>query len=361
MQIEEIIKAFLPHATFNYKQFGSGHIHDTFKISINEPSKNCFLLQCINQHVFQNVIGMMQNIDLVTAYLQQQLQKNPIKGFTTTQILPTATGKLYYKDATGKAWRMYSFIDNTVAYDKVTSIRQAEEAGKAYGVFQYLLSDLPSNKLVTTIPDFHNMAFRLKNLKAAKENNAANRLKEVTAELTFVESRADEMLHLYSLIETKKIPNRVSHNDTKFNNVLLDADTHQAKAVIDLDTVMPGSTLYDFGDAVRTICNTCEEDEPNTEIITFSLSFFEAFTKHYLAQTEDLLTQIEIDFLVTASRYMTFIMGVRFLIDYLEGDIYYKTIHPKHNLDRARSQFKLVNCMEEKNEEMVKVVEKFSS
>jgi len=361
MQIEEIIKVFLPHVTFDYKPFGSGHIHDTFKVNVKEPLKNCYLLQCINQHVFQDVTGMMRNIDLVTSFLQERLLENPIKGFTTTQILPTAAGNLYFSDTTGKAWRMYSFIENTVAYDKVTSLQQAAEAGKAYGVFQYLLSGFPSDKLVTTIPNFHNMAFRLENLKIAKGKNLVNKLKEVAKEIAFVKSRADEMLHLYQLIETGTIPNRVSHNDTKFNNVLLDADTHQAKAVIDLDTVMPGSTLYDFGDAVRTICNTSEEDEPDIEKISFSLPFFEAFTQHYLAQTRNLLTQIEIDYLGTSCRYMTFIMGVRFLTDYLDGNIYYKTSYPEHNIHRARCQFQLVRCMEENNEEMRNVINKFRS
>ena len=357
-EVQKIISYFFNDNNFNFKGFGSGHIHDTFLIEFNGKSNHDFILQKINHLIFKDVAGMMQNIDLVTKALKRKLEQLNNSDFKTTEIVETKEGELYYEDSNGNYWRIFTFISNSISFDKVTSEIQAFEAGYAFGIFQKLLSDFPAEKLSVTIPEFHNMKYRFANLRKAVKNDKYNKVVHVKTEIEFAESRSVEMITLYQMIEDGIIPLRVTHNDTKFNNVLLHNDTKKVLGVIDLDTVMPGSVLYDFGDAIRTIINTREEDESDLRKIFVSLPFFEAFAKGYLQETLHLLTEKEIRYLVIACRYMTFIMGLRFLTDYLEGDIYYKTKYKEHNLQRAKAQFKLVACMEEKSILMETIIRK---
>ncbi|UZR98337.1 phosphotransferase enzyme family protein [Chondrinema litorale] len=358
--ITNIIHLFFPTNHFTYQLFGSGHIHDTFLVELDGNKDDRYILQKVNHHVFKDVEGMMQNIDLVTKTLKNKLDQVQDNQFKTTEIISTSENKLYAKDEMGSYWRMYSFLSNSTSYDKVTDKIQAFEAGYAFGKFQKLLSDLPADKLVATIPDFHNMKFRINNFNKAIDADKVDRVKDVSKEIAFVKQRASEMIWMYELIEKGDIPLKVTHNDTKFNNVLLDKETQKGLSVIDLDTVMPGSVLFDFGDAVRTIVNTKDEDEEDTSTISVSLAFFEAFAEGFLKEVRANMNQAELDNLVLCGRYMTFIMGLRFLTDFVEGDVYYKIKNPLHNKQRAKAQFALIERMEEYEEEMQTIIDKLS-
>ncbi|MDF9796943.1 Ser/Thr protein kinase RdoA (MazF antagonist) [Catalinimonas alkaloidigena] len=362
-QVDEIISKFkVGDDDFDYKPFGSGHINDTFLVFDNqhgeadEATQRKYLLQRINHEVFRDVDGLMRNMNLVTTRLQSELGKSEEMDFTTVRIIPAHDDKLYYLDSWGNYWRMQTFIPNSTTYDRVTSEKQAFEAGYAFGKFQLLLENIDVNSLKETIPDFHNMEYRFKNFEAALQKDAVSRKASVEKEILFALARQEEMENLYEQVKNVKVPIRITHNDTKFNNVLLDKHTHKAICVIDLDTVMPGVIWYDFGDSIRTIVNTADEDEVDLAKIEVDINFFEAFTQGYLQETALLLTELEVNQLAFSSRYMTFIMGLRFLTDYLSGDVYYKTKHEHQNLQRARAQFKLVSQMERKSNEMEEIV-----
>ena len=350
----KVLSAFL-NDPCEIVSFGTGHIHNTYKIT-KQTTGESFLLQHINHKVFKDVAGMMQNIKQVTAHLAKRLD-NKYPGFTTLEVIPTLDNQLFFYQKNYGYWRLCTFIENSIGYDKAISAQQAAEAGKAFGLFQALLSDMQATQLNTTIPDFHNMAYRIDNLDKAVITDAKGRLQEVSTEISFVNTRRKQMIEFYQEIASGKLPIRITHNDTKFNNVLLDVKTHQAKAVVDLDTVMPGSLLYDFGDAIRTICNTCEEDEADTENIDFSIPFFKAFSESYFKEVGQTLTQKEKSLLVFSAKYMTMIMGVRFLTDYLEGDVYYKINHKKHNLQRVKAQFRLIEVMEKNEKALQRIVD----
>ena len=356
--IADIIRQFslVEGSSYTYKAYGSGHINDTFLVRANQDE--AYLLQRINHQVYPDVAGMMDNIRRVTEHLRQKLEERHESTLTTLQIIPTQGGALFYQDDDGNFWRMLTYIDNSVAYDVATSPDLAREAGRAFGQFQALLRDLPGPPLHEVIPDFHHMGKRLQQFKQALTTDTAQRVASVPGEIKFVHERAEKMQALYQLVDDGTLPLRVTHNDTKLNNVLLDPVNHRARCVVDLDTVMPGSVLYDFGDAIRTTANTAAEDEVDLDKVQFSLSYYEAFTQGYYSETRTFLTDAEIENLPLSAQYMTFIMGLRMLTDYLAGDVYYKIHHPEHNLQRARAQFQLVKRMEEKHEEMIRSVQK---
>ena len=355
-----IISQFLPAETqsYHYEPYGAGHINDTFLVRSNEGE--AYLLQRINHQVYADVTGMMDNIRRVTEHLRHKLESYPDNTLTTLQIIPTHDGALFYQDDTSSYWRMITFIRDGVSYEVAPSPALAQEAGRAFGQFQALLSDLPGPPLHEVIPQFHHMDHRLHQFEQALTADPVHRVAHVDDEIQFVRQRAKKMLAWYQLIATGQLPLRVTHNDTKLNNVLLDPTTHRVRCVVDLDTVMPGSVLYDFGDAIRTTANTAVEDEPNLDRVQFSLPYYEAFTRGYLSQALSFLTDAERIHLPFSAQYMTFIMGLRMLTDYLSGDVYYKIHHPEHNLQRARAQFQLVLRMEEQYEEMVRVVEQLT-
>lgn len=361
--VEDIIRKFkIEGEAFACKPYGSGHINDTFILRNSMPSSPDYLLQRINHHVFKDVDTLMHNMWKVTTHLQEKLNaaKNSKVAFKTITLIPTHAGTLYYQDQEGYFWRMQTFIPNCISYDVVTSADQAFQSGKAFGKFQALLNDLPGKSLQETIPDFHNMESRFEKFQQAYEDDPLERKAAVESEIAFALERKYEMLELYKHVKNGSIPLRITHNDTKFNNVLLDEKTYQPLCVIDLDTVMPGAVLYDFGDAVRTIANTAAEDERELEKIQMNMEFYEAFAHGYLEETLLFLTEKEIELLPFSARYMTFIMGLRFLTDYLAGDVYYKTQSKAHNLQRARAQFKLLSCMERSYHDMVKVIKQLT-
>lgn len=352
--VQPILTHFQIDGPFTVQPFGSGHVHDTFRV--RDAQDASFLLQRINHAVFTDVEGMMRNIHRVTQHLTAALSDHP--SLTTFRLVLTRQKELFYRDTTGNYWRVFTFIDGGVAYDITPSAAPAREAGHAFGQFQTLLLDLPGEPLIETIPKFHHLANRLTYFEQAFASDTAHRASQVALEVAFVRQRVPELLRLHQLIDTGRIPLRITHNDTKLNNVLLDPVSHRVRAVVDLDTVMPGSVLHDFGDAIRTVASTAAEDEADLRQVQFHLPYYEAFAAGYLSETCRLLTAEEITYLPLSARYMTFIMGLRMLTDYLAGDTYYKTAYATHNLDRARNQFRLIEQMETQHNAMVQVVQK---
>jgi thiamine kinase-like enzyme len=342
------------------KAHGSGHINDTFHIVNTNITLPDYLLQRINSHVFENVPVLINNIEIVTHHIREKLAALSNEDKDANQqvltLIRTSTNDCYYQDDTGNYWRMYFFLKNTTSYDIVTTAEQAKEGGKAFGRFQALISDLDANLLGETIPDFHNVEKRLQKFQYTVDADQVNRSADVTSEIEFVLQRQEEMSSILKLGREGKLPLRITHNDTKFNNVLLDTEGN-AQCVIDLDTVMPGYIAYDFGDAIRSIVNTAAEDEPDTSKIDINIGLFEAFSKGFLKETAAVLTDWEIQSLTMGTLLLPYIIGLRFLTDYLEGDIYFKVQSPKHNLQRARAQFQLLKKLEKQHENLQNIVE----
>jgi Ser/Thr protein kinase RdoA (MazF antagonist) len=351
-QIIALIPEFKIDANIaSVKPFGSGHINDTFRLINADSSGNDYLLQRINHHVFRDVPLLMNNLRNVTRHLRQKVNSDK----NALIIIDAKSGCPYFKDEEGNYWRVFYFLKGTKSYDQVETETQAFEGGKAFGSFVALLSDLDTNLVKDSIPNFHNIEYRLANLQTAIEADSANRLKLVLPEIEFIKSRSDKMSEVLQLGKAGILPKRIVHNDTKFNNVLLDGDD-RAQCVIDLDTVMPGFVAYDFGDSIRTIINTTAEDEADTDKIGLNIPLFEAYTKGYLQEAKGFLTDAEKDSLIKGVLLMPYIQAVRFLTDYLEGDVYFKTHSPDHNLQRTRAQLALIRKLEEnkaKLEEMI--------
>ncbi len=339
--------------------FGSGHIHDTYRIEV-EGTGPGYILQRINTHIFPDVEHLQQNILQVTQHIRRKLEKIPGSDpdRETLTLIPTKAEKLYFHDDSGY-WRLYLFIDRHRSYDRVETTEQAYQGGRAIGRFEQLIAGLDPKGIYEVLPAFHDMEVRLNNFFRVLEKDPAGRAASVHEDIRFVEERAEKMMTIQHLGRDGKIPLRITHNDTKFNNVLLD-ENDQALCVIDLDTVMPGYIHYDFGDAIRTSANSAFEDEKDLSKVFVRLDLFEAFSRGFLEETKDELTAMEKEHLAFSAQVMTFIIGVRFLTDYLDGDHYFKIHHPGHNLERARVQFRLVASMEEHREEMEKVIRQLS-
>lgn len=337
------------------ERFGSGHINDTFKLATAPAEAPSYLLQRINHHIFPDVEGLMNNIDLVTKHLKSLLadQVEDVNKHTLT-IVPCHDGKLYCQDAEGDYWRVFLLLENTKSYDIVETPKQAFSGGLAFGQFQKQLSSLDANKLVEVLPNFHNIDFRLGNLKKAIADNKANRLDEVADLLQYIEEREDKMRSVLKMATAGELPLRITHNDTKFNNVLLDQDDN-VQCVIDLDTIMPGYVAYDFGDAIRTIINSAAEDEQDLDKVVLNIPLFEAYTQGYLKEAKEFLTEKEIESLWYGVLLLPYMQAVRFLSDYIDGDLYYKIHYPEHNLVRTKAQIKLVKELEA-HEEVLKSI-----
>ena len=331
--------------------FGSGHINDTYKV---ETLSENYILQRVNHHIFKNVAGLTDNIVKVTGFIAEKL-KNVDSEMQVLQIYKSSTGKYYVNDDEGNFWRLLSFIEGSRSYDLVENDSLAYTGGKAYGWFVRMLSDFKVDTLVDTIPDFHNIDFRLDNFRKAVKADPAGRVGAIPDEIKFVEERADDMRKILILGSENEIPLRVTHNDTKINNVLFN-DAGEAICVIDLDTVMPGYIHYDFGDAIRTFTNTANEDEKDLSKVSMNIEYYKAFAKGFLSETKSVLSEIEVKYLPFSARLMTYIIGLRFLTDYIEGDVYYKTKYPEHNLTRAKVQFRLVESMEKQFGEMEEIL-----
>lgn len=344
---ENILAAFVLQGTITSVQpYGSGHINDTFYLKNAEATAYDYLLQRINHRVFKNVPALMQNMQRVTAHLRDKLTTRTQTGATEVlTLVPAHTGECFYQDPAGNYWRVFHFLKDTTSYDLVTSPEQAEAGGVAFGQFLALLADLPAGRLTETIPDFHNIEKRLVSFHTAVSRDTHHRVAGVLSEIRFVEEREHDMGRILRRGREGILPRRITHNDTKFNNVLFDAD-NKAQCVIDLDTVMPGYAAYDFGDAIRTLVNTAAEDEKDLEKIAIDLPLFDAFTKGFLQETHGFLTPAEIQSLSWGVLLLPYLMGVRFLTDYLQGDSYYKTSFAGHNLQRCKAQFQLLRKLE---------------
>lgn len=339
------------------KRVGSGHINDTFQIytdSLHEPN---YLLQRINHYVFKDVEALMQNILIVTEHIRAKLIEQGASEIDkkVLTVVPTKDKKLYYIDENSDYWRVYILIDPIQSYDVLETEHQAGEGGRAFGRFQEQLTDLDSNKLKYTIPDFCNIDYRLKNFHQAMQQNTALRRDKVQEEIEYIVQREDQMRTILQMAERGEIPLRITHNDTKFNNILLDKND-RALCVIDLDTVMPGYVAYDFGDAIRTIINHAAEDEAVLSKITLNIPLFSAYTDGYFENARHFLTFHEIESLIEGVLLFPYMQAVRFLTDYLDGDVYYKVQHKKHNLERTRAQLKLAFEVETHREELNDII-----
>jgi hypothetical protein len=341
--------------------YGSGHINDTFHLKNTDSNLPDYLLQRINHYVFKNVPGLMQNVQQVITHLKKKLENIPGADADreVLTLVPAGEEQYYYKDEQGNYWRMYHFLKDTNSYSLVETPQQAYQGGKAFGKFQALLSDMDVELLTETIPDFHNIESRLQRFRQALQADPVNRVEGIKPETEFILKRAKAMSAILEAGKAGTLPFRITHNDTKFNNVLLDKND-QAQCVIDLDTVMPGHVAYDFGDAIRTTVNPAPEDEKDLSKITVDIKLFEAFTKGFLEQTGAFLTNTEVQSLPLGALLLPYIQGVRFLTDFIEGDNYFKIHFSEHNLQRARAQFQLVVKLEEKYEDMEKIVQQLA-
>ena len=352
--IKEIIEKFCIET--DVVPYGNGHINDTYLCDV----KPGYILQKINTNVFKNPEEVMSNIIRVTRFLGKIIAENG--GDTkreTMNVIKTRDGNDFYKMDGNTYFRMYDYIENTVTHETVENPMQFFEAGKAFGKFQKMLNDFPADELFETIVDFHNTPVRVAQLEKAIEKNYQNRLAEVSEEIETAKKYSKYAPLIVDSIASGEIPLRVTHNDTKLNNILFDKDTDEAVCVIDLDTVMQGSLLYDFGDALRFGASSGTEDEKDLSKIWFDLDKFEHFAKGFLGEMKGSLTPKEIELLAESALILTYECGIRFLADYLNGDTYFKTKYPTHNLDRARTQLKLVVDIESKFDEMKKIIAKY--
>lgn len=357
-ELREIFDQFLTGGTYlKGMPYGSGHIHDTFLVETAEEDSDDYILQRLNNKIFKNIPDLQHNIERVTLHLKDKLEKvagaNPRR--ECLSLIPSKGGNTWYVDKSGKYWRVYIFITNHKSYNIVDSPDKAFEGGKAIGRFQAMLSDLRGEPLHETIPFFHNIERRLETLHRTIAENPKDRVSQVENEIRFVNERADKMKVILTLGAEGKIPLRITHNDTKFNNILLN-ENNKALCVIDLDTVMPGFVHYDFGDAIRTATNIASEDEKDLSKVKMDINLFRAYTEGYLGETRDTLNTTEKEYLAFAPILITYTIAVRFLTDYIDGDNYFKIHHEHHNLQRARAQLQLVRSMEEQYPEMQEII-----
>lgn len=360
MSAHYIAKKFNFHGYLTLvEQYGSGHINDTYLVECNEKPR--YILQRINDNVFKSIPNLMENVCNVTSFLRKKVIAaggNPDRECLTPVM--SLDGNAFYQDENGDYWRAFIFIEDAISYQTIDTPGQFYSSARAFGRFQNMLSDYPAASLYETIPDFHNTAVRYGNLEKAIEKNAAGVADEVAEEIAFARARKSDAPMLVNKIASGELPLRVTHNDTKLNNVMLDPVTYDPLAVIDLDTVMPGLSLYDFGDSIRFGSTHAAEDEQDLSKVYCDLSLFEEYVKGFLQECGSVLTDEEVKLLPFAAKLMTYECGLRFLTDYLDGDIYFKTHYPKQNLYRCRTQFKLVADMEEKAEEMARIVAKYA-
>ena len=336
--------------------YGEGHINNTFVVWREDHSKR-FILQRINTDTFTDPVGLMENVCGVTRHLRAKiLAEGGDPARETLNVIPTLSGSTCYLDADGGAWRAYDFVEDTICLQQVGSEADFRTVAETLGKFQNQLEDYPASTLHETIARFHDTPNRYANFEKALAADALGRAKNITSEIEFIHAREQDCHVLLDQLAAGEIPLRVTHNDTKINNVLIDAATGKGICVIDLDTVMPGLSAYDFGDSIRTGANDCAEDEPDQSKVHFDLHLYEVFAKGYLSTAGASMSMAEKKSLAWGARLMTLECGIRFLTDYLEGDYYFHIARPDHNLDRARTQFTLVRQMEEVFDQMLEIV-----
>ena len=358
-QLNDILDQFkFSGEVLSCQPYGDGHINDTYKV---ETTQEKYILQRINTNVFKDVVALMSNVSQVLNHAKAQIEKeggNPLREALT--LIETIDGKNYYQIGE-MAYRMYVFIDDTVSLNLSRDEKDFYESGVGFGKFAKLLDGFDASGIKDVIPNFHNTRIRYENFIKTLNADKYNRASGVEKEIEFVKSRESLCGKIVGKLESGEIPYRVTHNDTKLNNVLLDSTTGKAVAVIDLDTVMKGSVCYDFGDSVRFGCSTALEDEEDLNKVHFSLPLFKVYSRGFLGEVKNVLTKAEIDSMALGAIMMTFECGMRFLTDYLDGDNYFRISKPDHNLIRCRTQFKLVEEMEKAYDEMIAIVKQIVS
>ncbi len=348
-KIEQLLASFGLGKEIEYwKPFGHGHINDTFLIRTLGDEAPDYILQRKNHQIFKDVPGMLNNILLATGHIREKLIAEGATDIDrkVMRYLPSPDGRYFVQDEAGNYWTLFLFVRDSHGIEEVTNPDQAFSAGKAFGRFQQQLSDMDGSGLIDTIPDFHNGKFRFRQFMEAITGDKAGRCSEMQPETDKLLKRKDEMLRLQNWLDNKELPLRITHNDTKINNILYDKNDN-ILCIIDLDTIMPGSVLFDFGDAIRTLGNSAAEDEADLSKISFQSAYFEAFTKGYLSESSRVLSQLEKENLVFSCRYMVWEQAMRFLTDYLNGDTYYKIAYPDHNRVRTLSQLRYLEVLEE--------------
>ena len=363
--LEDAVYAFGFGPQCSYvKPFGEGHINETYAVYMPGPEGTDvprYVLQRVNIHVFKNPAQVMENIFSVTEYLREVIRKEGGDlDRETLSYIKTKSGDTYFEDADGQPWRCLHYVPNSICHQTVEEPQQFYQSARSFGHFLKQLGDYPAEDLYETIPRFHDTVKRFRDFSEAVRKDVKNRAGQCREEIDFALAREADCGVLMNQLQEGILPLRVTHNDTKLNNILFDADTDQGLCIIDLDTIMPGLAANDFGDSIRFGASTAEEDEPDLSKVHFDIHLYELYVKGYLEMARDVLTPAEIDSLPWGARLMTLECGMRFLADYLQGDVYFKTAYPDHNLVRARTQFRLVKEMEEQFDSMYEILRKYS-
>ncbi len=358
-QIQQVTSAFgLTSTPESVQPVENGHINRTYRVSV---AGKAYIVQRINGYVFNRPADIMENIERVTAHIRQKLEaegRDPQRG--TLNYLHDAQGCNYIVDASGDYWRVCPYIEGTRSYEQVENLHMLESAGYAFGEFQRMLSDFPMDQLHETIVDFHNTQKRLDDFFAMVKADPMGRAGEIQDDIRFFAERRVSASKFMPMLQTGELPLRVTHNDTKYNNILIDAHTFEAVCVIDLDTVMPGLSVYDFGDAIRFAASTALEDETDLSKVSINMDYFEAFTRGFMKASGGAFTQAEIENMAQGCINITVELASRFLLDHINGDKYFAIHRPNHNLERARNQMKLVTEMEKRLDEMNAIVRKYA-
>ena len=361
--LAEVLAAYdFPETLLGAVRYGQGHINDTFCILCQPQEGDCirFILQGLSSAAFPHPGELMENFVGITSYLKEKVTANggdPLR--ETLSLVKTRDGKDFFTDSNGKVWRLTPFIENTDCFQSATP-ELFEASARAFGRFQYMLQGYPAETLHETIVKFHDTENRFEKFMAALEADKHDRAKDIQPEIQFVLDRRTDCSVALQALREGRLPLRVTHNDTKLNNILIDRDTHEGICVIDLDTTMPGLSINDFGDSIRFGANHSKEDEKDLSKVNFDIELYEVYTRGFLEGAQGSLTEAELEYLPWGARLMTLECGIRFLTDYLDGDHYFRIHYPEQNLDRCRTQFKLVSDMEAQFEQMAAVVAKYS-
>ncbi|MBQ6265457.1 MAG: aminoglycoside phosphotransferase family protein [Clostridia bacterium] len=360
--IKNVLAAYNLSGNFiGCEKLTDGHIHSTYRVEYEDGGKaKNYLLQNINTYVFKDIEKLMRNVKGVTEYLGRVITENGGDADREClRLFSTKDGDIYYTDEKCSCWRLYNYINGIHTVQQIENKEVFYNAARAFGTFRCLLADYPINSLEETTPDFHNTVSRFADFKKALSDNLSGRTHNAVDETEFILARESDCSVLVTLLNKGELPLTVTHNDTKLNNVLFDDETNEGICIVDLDTVMPGLSLYDFGDSIRFGANTASEDEKDVSKVSLSLELFDAYTKGYLEAAGKSLTPKEIEYLPFSAKLMTLECGMRFLGDYFNGDVYFHTEYPEHNLVRARTQLALVADIEKKTDEMKAIVEKY--
>jgi Ser/Thr protein kinase RdoA (MazF antagonist) len=361
-QLQEISKKFQIYGEILHAEtLKIGHINETYTATYDQGGTRVrYIHQKINRNVFKNPTAVMKNVMRVTTHLRKKLEEQNVRDLTRRSlvVIPTRDGESFFQNGDSEVWRTFVFVEGVETYEAVQSPAQAFQAGRAFGDFQRLLVDLPGERLVETIPDFHHTRKRFTALQEALQKDHYNRAKDAKAEIEFALTHEPVVDVILDAMAKRRIPERITHNDTKFNNVMLDVLTGEAMCIVDLDTVMPGCALYDFGDMVRTTTSPTLEDEPDLTKVKMQMPMFKNLAKGYLSTAGQFLTKAEKAHIAFSGKLITFEIGIRFLTDFLSGDTYFRIHRPGHNLDRCRTQFKLVDSIERQEEAMQRFVDR---